>query len=617
MKKSNLRLYPLILLSLCFTGLIVFSALYLLGIEKNKSVKSAHLSKPMELNFFETAFKFNKRKLDFSDKEIIAGIIPHHLLAADLIAEFFYNLRNKNYDTIILIGPNHFNDGSSPIITSGYDWQTPYGTLEYDKNTLKELLKFKGIEAEEEVIKNEHSITSEVSFVKKIFPNAKFIPIILKSSVKEKRANDLANKLFELSMNKKILILASVDFSHYKSSLAAQQNDRDSIKIINNYNFDQIYDLDIDSPSSIYTLLKFSRLGNAEFQLLNNSNSAILADMPDIESTTSYVTGYFSKKKIYNGIYLPLNQNIEESVKMLFFGDLMLDRYVKEKIEKKGIDYILGKLDEDIFFQDYDLISANLEGAITNDGQHYNPNNEFDFAFEPEMVAGLKKYGFNFFNLANNHINDQGEKGIMETKDNLNNLNIDYSGCQDGKLGECSAKIIEVKGKKVGLVGLSMVSSDLDMNEATDIIGELKKQADLVVANIHWGEEYNYEFNGRERDVAHGLVDLGVDIIIGHHPHFVQGIEIYKDRPIFYSLGNFIFDQYFFDDAQRGLAVSLELNGKNIYLDLYPFKSKLSQVELMDESESSIFFQEIVERSKLINEFSEQVKNGVIYISLN
>ncbi|MFH1891039.1 MAG: AmmeMemoRadiSam system protein B [Candidatus Kuenenbacteria bacterium] len=612
MKKYNLKLNILIILSLCLTGLIVFGIFYFLRLGQKKSSENIHSSNPIELEFFETAFKFNKKELDLSNKNVAAGIIPHHLIAADLAAEFFYHLGDKDYETIILLGPNHFNSGNSDIITSNYNWQTPYGILECDHNILKNLSDLNGIRVEEEVIKNEHSINSEVSFVKKIFPDAQFLPIILKQNVGQQQAEILANKLFELSKLKKVLVLASVDFSHYKDSLTAQKNDQVSIEAVRNFAFDKIYSLDIDSPASIYTLLKFSQLSGAKFELLNNSNSAILANKPDLESTTSYVTGYFTKQDNVGISYLPENINVKNSIRMLFFGDLMLDRYVAEKIKQNGIEYIFEKLDEKDFFENYNLISANLEGAVTDAGKHYPPLKEFDFAFSPEVMAGIKDYNFNFFNLANNHFGDQGTQGVNETRENLDKLDFNYIGCENGIADNCSSKVIALKDKKIGMVGLSVFWNKFDSEKAIQTISELKRKTDLVIVNIHWGDEYKTQFNGSQQKLAYTFIDYGADIIIGHHPHVVQGIEVYKNKPIFYSLGNFVFDQYFSEETQKGLAVEFIFKNDELNFKLHPLSSQKSQVNLMASVEKEEFLQKIVERSALDEGFKNQIKKGFL-----
>ena len=109
-------------------------------------------------------------------------------------------------------------------------------------------------------------------------------------------------------------------------------------------------------------------------------------------------------KKVDNSSLAAPRQKGQEkisSTKILFLGDMMLDRHVGEKISQKGFSYLLENLEEKKFFQGYNLIGGNLEGAVTDGGIHYNPAMSYDFAFSPEIISELKKYNFNFFNLAN------------------------------------------------------------------------------------------------------------------------------------------------------------------------------------------------------------------------
>ena len=532
--------------------------------ENSNDQPKFHSAHPNDKEFFETAYRFADKEVDLSDQHIVAGVIPHHLLAADLIADFFQNLEGADYQAVILIGPNHFLLGQSDIITSVYDWHTPYGILEHDSGVLQDLLEIPGlgINTEEDVIQGEHSINSEVSFIKKTFPQARFMPIILKPGVNQETATKLAEALFGISQNRKILVLASVDFSHYKNSRQAQQDDKVSIAAISDFNFSNVYNIEVDSSPSIYALLKFSELNRASFNMLDNSNSAILAGKPDLASTTSYVTGYFTQQKI----------------SALFVGDIMLDRGVKTLIDQKGLNYLFDELAGDGFFSGYDLIGANLEGVVTNNGQYYQPVKEFDFVFHPETVSRLADYGFNFFNLANNHFDDQGERGIAETRKNLSNLGFYFSGCQDGLIAECSSTIISIKDEKLGMVGLSTVGTKFDLEKAGEAINLLKGKTDWIIVNIHWGEEYDTHFDKIQQEIAHKLIDYGADAVIGHHPHVVQEVEVYNSRPIFYSLGNFIFDQYFLNEAQEGLAVSLNFLGDIIDYSLHPLGSSAGKL---------------------------------------
>jgi len=565
MIRTRKKILTGLIAGLSLIGLLVIFFVFQSRFTSNRQI-GYHFANPNDKEFFETAYGFAGKKIDLLGKQVVAGIIPHHLLAADLIADFFYNLEGANYDTVVLIGPNHFLVGQSNLITSGYNWQTPYGVLEPDATILADLLNDTnlGMVVEEDVMQGEHSINSEVAFIKKTFPQATFLPLILKPKVNEQTAEKLAQKLFDIAQGKKTLVLASVDFSHYKNSQQAQQDDKKSISAITNFDFFDIYNIEVDSPPSIYTLLKFSQLSGADFELLDNSNSAILVDKLDLVSTTSYVTGYFVQSKI----------------SMLFVGDIMLDRGVKTLIKQKGLDYILGDLATQNFFDGYDLIGGNLEGAVTNGGQYYEPVKEFDFAFSPETVSDLSNYGFTFFNLANNHLNDQGGRGIEETRNNLTSLGFWFSGCRDGVVLDCSSTIVPVKGKKVGMVGLSMFETRLDLHKVQSIINSLKNETDWITVNIHWGEEYDQNADKIQQAIAHQLIDAGADAIVGHHPHVVQEVETYKGKPIFYSLGNFVFDQYFLDEAQEGLAVSLDILGDKINYSLYPLRLLNGRLDL-------------------------------------
>ncbi len=303
----------------------------------------------------------------------------------------------------------------------------------------------------------------------------------------------------------------------------------------------------------------------------------------------------------------------DKLIQILFFGDMMLDRHVGEKIDKHGLEYIFENFatsSSEIVLNDYNIVSCNLEGTITNNGAYYNPVMSYDFAFAPELILQLKDYGFNFFNLANNHFSDQGERGIIETRKNLDKLGFNYTGCRDGKVGECSSTVVEAADKKIGMAGFSMVYSKLNMAEAEKVINNLASTTDLIIVNMHWGNEYDHQFNKVQQNTARSLIDAGADIIIGHHPHVVQGIEEYKSKLIFYSLGNFVFDQYFSANTQKGLAVGVSVDGEQIEFFLYPLKSKLSQVEWMISEEKEEFLQKLVEWSEVEEEIREQIQQG-------
>ncbi|MCK5061622.1 AmmeMemoRadiSam system protein B [Candidatus Parcubacteria bacterium] len=605
MSKRTYLIFFLSVISLLVAGLLFFiyqdnHSTESLDAPKIVKQNNLHQAEPNEIEFYDTVYGFAKKNISFDKNKIVAGVAPHHLLAGDMIAEFYYNLSGLDIDTIVLLGPNHYNAGKSKIISSTYDWQTPFGNLECDRRLLDQLSSgIVGIGIEPGVVGGDHSMSSHAGFIKKTFGKARFLPLILSPNMNMNEAGALAKALLTLSEDRKILLIASVDFSHDKNSQTAMVRDQVSIEVMEKMKLGDVYTLNLDSPPSIYALMKYSEFKGASFKLLANSNSALLADKPKLENATSYVTGYFTKEKI----------------SMLFFGDMMLDRSVKDRINENGFDYLFEKLDDINFFNNYDIVSTNLEGTVTDNGEHYAPSMAYDFAFSPMQINSLKKYNFNFFTIANNHLSDQGKKGINETRNNLKSLGFEYVGCQDGVIDSCSTKKLEIKNKSVGMIGISAVYSDLDEDKLKNTIVDIKDLADIVVVNAHWGAEYKRDFDLKQQNLAHKIIDAGADIIIGHHPHVIQGIEVYRNKPIFYSLGNFIFDQYFSKETQEGLALEFNLEGNNIKINIYPIKSKLSQVQLMDENEKQDVFEDILKHSTLDSAYEEQIKKG--YLNLH
>lgn len=562
-------------LSLLFVGLMFFVWTGPPATETAPTLPSPsnHRAEPNTLEFYETAFSFPKTKMPFQSG-VVAGIVPHHLLAADMIAEFYHNLAALPIDTVILIGPNHFLAGQAELISSNLSWQTPYGRLDCDGEVLNDLQEQgSGLNLEPKVISNDHAMTSQAAFIKRNWPQAKLVPLLLHPNFDAAQAKALAQSLVDIGANKNILVIASADFAHYMASEAAIAADQKSIAAINSFDFDQVYLLAVDSPPSLYTVMQVAAKQQTGFQLLKNSNSALLSGQPDLKEVTSYITGYFAFDP--KPAAAPRG---DVEINMLFAGDLMLDRYVKDRIDKYGLDYLFAKVDPE-FWQGLDLFSVNLEGAVTEAGQHYEPVKAYDFAFAPEIVAGLKKYNINFFNLANNHIDDQGLKGIEQTRKNLDELEFSYAGCPNGIISDCSTKVMTVNDIKIGMVGLSTLWSRPDPDKLRKMMDDVNEQSDYVVVNVHWGEEYETKSNKLQQELGRQLIDLGADLIIGHHPHVVQETEIYKDKYIYYSLGNFIFDQYFAEATQKGLLVKVVIKKHELTTESIVFRSKSSQIE--------------------------------------
>lgn len=183
-------------------------------------------------------------------------------------------------------------------------------------------------------------------------------------------------------------------------------------------------------------------------------------------------------------------------------------------------------------FEDDDLTYANFEGTLTNETEKVEK--KFNFKASPDYVKVLKEGNIEIVGLANNHSYDYGNKGLEDTKSILKENKIGYFGGND-------YLIKEVNGLKIGFFGLIDIMGR-KYNEIDKAISYLKEQdCDLIIAAMHWGIEKDYNQSNEQIKEGHYLIDNGVDLVIGTHPHVIQGIEKYKDRYIIYSLANFSF----------------------------------------------------------------------------
>jgi poly-gamma-glutamate synthesis protein (capsule biosynthesis protein) len=606
--KLALGILTVLMIAQVFWLFLLFSGKNIL---KNSSQSNTvHKSYSSSQEFYGGEIKNQDRssinkKSATNENHIYGGIVPHHLLVKDFIDSFFSKLKEQQYKTVIIISPNHFSVGNNNISFSEVDWETPFGKLVVDDMLIAKAKQY-GLMSEEEPFAREHGISGLTPFVKKYFPEAKFIPFIIKNNTTKEEITKLADFLIKNVDVENTLVLASVDFSHYQPTIAADFHDLKSINAIQSFSKEEIMKAEVDSPLSLLTLSNYlENIGAKDSSLIYSTNSGRLINKED-EPTTSHSFLYFKKGESF----------IATNVNFLFFGDMMLDRNVGDKLKGKKVDYLLTELagEENRFFSGVDIISANLEGAVTNNGAHYNPINSYDFAFSSERIEELKKYGFNYFTLANNHFSDQGQKGVEETRKNLSNLGFNYSGATDAQIDEYSRKDILISDRKIALVGFSMVYRDFDLEKARQMVKDASTENDLVIVNIHWGVEYQHQFNKHQQDVGHALIDSGASAIIGHHPHVVQGMEIYQGRPIFYSLGNFIFDQYFSADTQESLAVGLDFSKATTTMFLFPLKSEKSVPRLMNVQEKEIFLNKFISWSEVGEDIKAQIKNQKINI---
>lgn len=264
-----------------------------------------------------------------------------------------------------------------------------------------------------------------------------------------------------------------------------------------------------------------------------------------------------------------------EPVRLLFVGDVMLDRTVAARIRSAGDDrYPFFKIVDDERFTDADLQILNLEGPVTD--RRRSPEKEIDFLFDPRFVKVLTDVGFDAASQANNHALDQGRVGADDSRARLLEGGLIAFG-DEIRDDEVALATTTVRGRRLAFVGFNTVTSPMDEETAEATMKLARRSADTVIVFMHWGEEYRSRPLKKEEDRARWLIDRGADMIIGAHPHWVQSISLYKGKPIFYSLGNFVFDQDWSLETKQGLAVRAVVSDTELAFDLYPIQIDKSQ----------------------------------------
>lgn len=300
-----------------------------------------------------------------------------------------------------------------------------------------------------------------------------------------------------------------------------------------------------------------------------------------------------------------LTNNINKPINILSFGDMMLDRYIRKFIDNKGVDALFTNIPP--ILKNKDMVVVNLEGSITNfNPKPLDPNN-VSFTFDPQVVPELKKLGFTHFSLANNHSLDFGAEGVRQTKEFLDKENLKYFG--DYKNKTALSYIESIENFKVGLIGYHELF-DPDTTSVVNEIQNIRDKTDFIIVYPHWGAEYKTNFSKSQQDKAYKFIDAGADAVLGAHPHVIQPIEIYKDKVIFYSLGNFIFDQTFSQNTQQGLAVNIKLENKNINYEIITLESRNLIPYILSNSGRETILSNIANNSTVSEEVKVQIKSG-------
>ncbi|MBX4198100.1 CapA family protein [Candidatus Parcubacteria bacterium] len=272
-----------------------------------------------------------------------------------------------------------------------------------------------------------------------------------------------------------------------------------------------------------------------------------------------------------------LASEVPTSTTILFVGDIMLGRNVELLMDQRGDNYPFDKISD--YLNSVDIVVANLEGPVLTKHTR-TPSNSLSFNFHTRMPDVLAEHNIGIVSLANNHTFDYGKSGYDQTVTYATRAGIDVVG-HPFAFAEQYILRKTINNQKFLFIGFNITNPNFDFKKARAFTQTLKKEpGEFMIALVHGGEEYKLKSGTRQQTFYRGLVDDGVEIVIAHHPHVTQEVEDYKGKKIFYSLGNFIFDQYFSKDVQQGLMVKATFSDGKVQYEEVPIKSVRSQPQL-------------------------------------
>jgi hypothetical protein len=222
-----------------------------------------------------------------------------------------------------------------------------------------------------------------------------------------------------------------------------------------------------------------------------------------------------------------------------------------------------------------DIAVANFENPAPNSFRYHTQGTVF--SADPRLIEGLANAGIDVVSIANNHIGDAGRLGVTQTIANLDKYGLEHAGAGKNATAAHAPAILRAGGLRVAILGYDTIAGYYTAGSASagsarltaagvkaDVARARRAGANLVIVYPHWGTEYRASPFPAQQKLARAIIDAGADMVIGNHAHWVGAMEVYKGKPIWYALGNFVFDQTWSEPTMEGLILELTFRGKDL-----------------------------------------------------
>ena len=298
---------------------------------------------------------------------------------------------------------------------------------------------------------------------------------------------------------------------------------------------------------------------------------------------------------------------------LILVGDVLLARNIEFLMNQKGASYPYKGLSFGTVAR-RPAVVGNFESSIPL--LHVpTPMKQIRFSVSKSYIPDLALSGFTHLSLANNHSYDFTETGYNNTQDVLEKNQLLPIG-HPNQLTVDAVEFIEVDDNVLAVIAANTLQQLPAYSELKTVLNYASARSDFQLVYVHWGSEYVPLHNSRQREAAERFVDAGADVVVGHHPHVVQDVELIDGVPVFYSLGNYVFDQYDSLDTQEGLMLHLELTGSQPKISLLPVTSvgTLSQPRFMTPENHAVFLEKLADRSD--SELRKYITSGQILLDV-
>ena len=475
---------------------------------------------------------------------VSALIVPHHNLVAKQRAEVFAQLKDRiSNRRVILISPNHYSLGTAAIQTRQTDFMTQNGTVAVDQQLLSVALQ-NGAVTDAVTFETEHGIKVLLPDIAQ-YTDTSILPLIIKDTASLEQIHQFMSKLYESCPD--CVVVASADFSHYQPYLLANLHDDLTLRALATTNTTLISEkAEVGESPVVAAAMYWANMNKTEhFVTYNHTNSTEIENNYYAEGTT-HIYGWYEQGQ---------SSPPPQEVSFTFVGDIFFDRAIRQKYHPHYTE-MLQKLGDRVLWGT-DVVMGNLEGPVTDKDTLVSAYDMPRFHFSPLVGTVLSNLHFTHLNLRNNHALDAGQAGLEDTKNVLQKKNI-YCFC-------AADNTSIINGSDQNIV---IVTVDVTKNETItpDRFLPYQNEIDSIIVYAHWGPELYETPSISQQQLAHQWIDMGADMVIGTGPHVIQPAELYHNRPILYSLGNFLFDMNTSPKTASGLIITGKITKDTIVL---------------------------------------------------